>query len=339
MNFAHNLFLLLFNLSQLHSRSKILELFVDGMNEAFKPTAFKFIPDNLLGNAMEVKTGKSFFGFISISNESELSDTNRSLIHNAVQMLAVILERLIFDERIQEEKLAIKELAEKRHEDLQKTIAELNKARNASLNLIEDLSDEIEKRKQSEKKLKESEERYRLILENSLDAILLTSPDGSIYSANRSACEMFGMTEEEICTAGRNELVDLDDPNLPRILKQREQKGQAKGELRFKRKTGAIFPAEISAALYYNSHGELRNGLVIRDISERKQAENLLLELKDRLENEVTLKTQELRQRVAELERFQQATIEREFRIKELRDEISLLKSKITDTDHESNPK
>jgi len=49
--------------------------------------------------------------------------------------------------------------------------------------------------------------------------------------------------------------------------------------------------------------------------------------LKENLEVEVEEKTQELRQRIAELERFQEATIEREFRIKELRDEIEKLKS------------
>ncbi len=63
-----------------------------------------------------------------------------------------------------------------------------------------------------------------------------------------------------------------------------------------------------------------------RDVTERKQAETELLELKEQLEIQVDEKTKELQARIKELQRFQDATIEREFRIKELRDEIALLK-------------
>jgi PAS domain S-box-containing protein len=95
---------------------------------------------------------------------------------------------------------------------------------------------------------------------------------------------MFGMTEEEICHAGRNGLVDLDDPNLPKFSDEREKTGKAKGELRFKRKDGSIFPAEISSALFTNSKGETRNSLIIRDISERKKAENEIKRKVDELQ-------------------------------------------------------
>jgi hypothetical protein len=137
---------------------------------------------------------------------------------------------------------------------------------------------------------------------------------------------MFDMTEEEICRAARNGLVDLEDPNLPRLLEERERTGKAKGELRFVRKNGSVFSSEISASLFYNSRGEMRNSMVIRDISERKKSENILQELKNNLEIEVVQKTKELRERISELERFQNATIEREFRIKELCDEIDKMK-------------
>ncbi|HKL08334.1 MAG TPA: hypothetical protein VJ896_06145, partial [Bacteroidales bacterium] len=63
------------------------------------------------------------------------------------------------------------------------------------------------------------------------------------------------------------------------------------------------------------------------DITDRKKAEDELRELKVNLEKEIQDKTKELTEQVAELERFQEATIEREFRIKELRDELEQLKS------------
>jgi hypothetical protein len=62
------------------------------------------------------------------------------------------------------------------------------------------------------------------------------------------------------------------------------------------------------------------------DITDDKRASLELQELKEELEIQVSTKTEELQKRVLELERLQQATIDREFRIKELRDEIERLK-------------
>jgi len=126
------------------------------------------------------------------------------------------------------------------------------------------------------KALKESEERYRLILENSIDAVLLTTPDGRTLSANRAACEMFGMSEQEIISLGREGLVDITDPNLPKLLEERINKGKAKGELTFIRKDKSKFTAEISASVFLDSNGELRTSMIIRDISDRKLAERAI---------------------------------------------------------------
>ena len=52
--------------------------------------------------------------------------------------------------------------------------------------------------------------------------------------------------------------------------------------------------------------------------------------MKDQLESEVAKKTHELQERVLELEHFHDVTIERELRMKELRDEIKGLKKKKT---------
>ena len=65
------------------------------------------------------------------------------------------------------------------------------------------------------------------------------------------------------------------------------------------------------------------------DVTERKQLELELIRLKDGLEEKVKEKTQELKERIAELERFHEATIDREFRMKELRDEIKRLKGEL----------
>jgi hypothetical protein len=67
---------------------------------------------------------------------------------------------------------------------------------------------------------------------------------------------------------------------------------------------------------------------LIGEIVRRKSIEEQLRQINLELESAVHHKTQELRERVAELERFQDATIEREFRMKELREEIETLKAR-----------
>lgn len=66
----------------------------------------------------------------------------------------------------------------------------------------------------------------------------------------------------------------------------------------------------------------------IMDITDRRAAENELRELKNNLEVEISEKSIELQARIKELERFYEATIDREFRIKELRQEIEELKKR-----------
>jgi PAS domain S-box-containing protein len=136
--------------------------------------------------------------------------------------------------------------------------------------------DERTARERAEKALSESEDRYRSLFNNSMDAVLLTVPDGGILSANKAACRMFDRTEEEIRAIGRKGLVDPADPRLAPLLEERARTGRATGELLFVRKDGSRFPGEVSSLLFEDARGEMRTSMVIRDITERKQAEEAL---------------------------------------------------------------
>ena len=132
---------------------------------------------------------------------------------------------------------------------------------------------EITDSKQAEADLRESEEKYHAFFESSMDAILLTSSDGSIQAANPAACKMLGRTEAEICAAGRAGLVDSNDPRLNVLLEERARTGRAFGELTMVRKDGSSFPVEVSSAVFRNKQGNVRTSMIIRDITERKRAE------------------------------------------------------------------
>jgi PAS domain S-box-containing protein len=142
---------------------------------------------------------------------------------------------------------------------------------------------ELTLRKITEDKLRESEERYRLLFETSIDAFLLTTPDGNVHAANPAACRMFGWSEEEIKKIGRKEMADKNDPRLSVALEERAREGNYRGELTFIRKDGTKFPADISTALFTDNQGNVRTSMVIRDITERVRSEDRLRQQLTRL--------------------------------------------------------
>lgn len=126
--------------------------------------------------------------------------------------------------------------------------------------------------------LRESEDRYRSLFEASLDAVLLTSPDGCTLAVNPAACRMFGCSEEELCRLGRAGVVDASDPRLPAALEERKRTGRFQGELTFIRKDGSRFAGELSSSVFKGRDGADYTCTVIRDIGPRKRAEAALRE-------------------------------------------------------------
>lgn len=135
------------------------------------------------------------------------------------------------------------------------------------------LVEEIEVRRRVEEALRKSEARYRALFENSMDAIFLTVPDGATRAANRAACEMFGMTEEELVRAGRQGISNPADGRLSAALEERARNGRIFCELDFIRKDGTRFPCETSSCIVEDGSSSF---VMLRDITSRRQAEETL---------------------------------------------------------------
>jgi PAS domain S-box-containing protein len=145
--------------------------------------------------------------------------------------------------------------------------------KNLMISTVWDVTD----RKRMEEALRKSELHYRSLFDNSLDAFLFTIPNGGVVDANPAACTLFGRTVEEIRILGRDGLVDTTDPRLYLALEERARTGRVKAELRMIRSDGTKFPVEASSVIFKDLNGTENTSMVIRDITDRKLAEEALV--------------------------------------------------------------
>ncbi len=151
-----------------------------------------------------------------------------------------------------------------------------NHLQNPELHAILVNGRDITERKYVEDALQDSENRLQAIFDYSMDAILLTIPDGRILKANAAASRMFGYSEAEFIERGRSGIVDRNDPRIQIAVERRRITNQFSGELTFVRSDGTPFPGEISTAIFKDAHGNDFSTMIIRDITERKRAEEAL---------------------------------------------------------------
>ncbi len=152
-------------------------------------------------------------------------------------------------------------------------------------------------RTQSESALRESEAQYRSVVETSPDAIVMFDLDGGIVTANPQFALLLGVeTVDQVISTGRTafdffaaESRSRAEENFHRLLV--DTVTRVSDECTMFRFHGVAFPAEIAVSLVRDSRGAPRAFIaIIRDISERKEAERRLYEeharLEQRLRNE-----------------------------------------------------
>lgn len=128
-------------------------------------------------------------------------------------------------------------------------------------------------RRKAENELQVSEEQYRRLFESSRDAVVVMKPEGTIVSANPAALHLLGMTEAEVCGAGRSVIVDQADPHVSSLIIEREMTGSTRGEVDVIRKDGTRVPCEISSVLFHDREGNPMLSIIARDITERRETQ------------------------------------------------------------------
>ena len=142
---------------------------------------------------------------------------------------------------------------------------------------------DITERKEAEKKLRESEERYRCVFENSAVAIMLTDDRERVSSWNKYTETLLGYGENELFEKPVSMLYPQDEWKKIRGEKVREKGMQHNLETRMFKKDKTLIDVDISITVLKNESGDICGSIgVIKDITERVQAEKKLKESEEK---------------------------------------------------------
>jgi PAS domain S-box-containing protein len=295
MNPASDLFLLLLNLSQMRSQRSIMELFVESLGDLFAPATFQLVDQEppAGGPGFPIATRTSAFGYLVPTTAEPLTDENQTLLHNAIQMLAVVLERLAFDQQLQTDKAAIEHLATDRLHELEAAMIELHRSRNASINLIEDLNHEIDEHKQAEVALRHSEGKLRNVIDSCPVPLAVNDDQGNITYVNREFTKTFGYVLGDIPTLAVWWQKAYPDPTYQAEVRTqwqqrlyqaiREGKEVETAEVTIRCQDGSQRIAQVGTTPLTGP--DVGTHLVLlHDITARKQAEEALRHSEERLQ-------------------------------------------------------
>jgi PAS domain S-box-containing protein len=153
---------------------------------------------------------------------------------------------------------------------------------------------DITKRRQAEEKLIKSEGMFRAIFDNASDGMFLVDLNArKFFMCNATCAKMLGYAQEEFSTLDIADIHPGEDLHFiyEQIGKFSRGEEGIRSDLRFKRKDGSIFTADIGPALI--TIAEKRYLLIIfKDITERKRTESALKEAKEVAEDAVKAKSE-----------------------------------------------
>jgi len=168
---------------------------------------------------------------------------------------------------------------------------------------------EIEERKRVEKALKESKEKLRGTLDSSPDAIAVTDMDVVIVDCNQAGLDMIGYsTKQELIGNRAFKLIAYEDrERAEKNMRETLKHGSLKNvEYTLLRKDGRKLPVELAASVIQDDTGKLAGFVaIIKDISERKKAEESLRKSEAKLKRQKLVLEQKniaLREIIAQIE-------------------------------------
>lgn len=206
------------------------------------------------------------------STKHEVLFNKATYIDNHGNLAGIIGIMMDITERKQAEE-ALKKLKDHLEIKIKDRTAELSNARDK-------LEIELNAHKKTENALKESEERYRGIVEGMQSGVISIDSEANILYVNQHMADMFGYTEQETIGRSMYGFVDAEGQvKLRKHLKRRKAGISEIYELKLIRKDGSPLWALISANPLFNAKSQYMGSVgIITDISARKGVEKALKE-------------------------------------------------------------
>ncbi len=160
---------------------------------------------------------------------------------------------------------------------------------------IQSIVRNISERKQAEISLRNSEAKFRSLVEQAADAFFVHDLEGRIVDVNRRACDSLGYTREELLALSVPDIsLQFRSEKLLNIWNRMVPGEPVTIESVQRHKDGTTFPVEIRIGRLNHSGGRELVLALARDITERKQAEEVLLTAHDEMVRQVKVRTAEL---------------------------------------------
>lgn len=160
---------------------------------------------------------------------------------------------------------------------------------------------DVTARKQAEAALGDREAKYRAAIETSADGFCIADMEGRFLEFNDAFAGLLGYSREELLTMSIPDIESQKTPaEIAAAIEKVRTEGHAIFETRLRSKDGRIWPAEPNISYWPIDGG--RMFFFVRDITERKRAEEALKQAHDKLEQRVLERTAELRLAVEHLQ-------------------------------------
>jgi PAS domain S-box-containing protein len=166
------------------------------------------------------------------------------------------------------------EEVQRAHDELEQRVEE----RTADLlEANERLRQEIEERKRMEKALRNSERKYRALINDASDSIVLSDTEGNVVDTNKKALELFGYSKDELLQKHVTELHPKEELEKTfTVFQEAVQSGAGSlSDTKILRKDGKTVPVDITGSVIHYGDQNVVQGF-FRDVTERKRAEEVV---------------------------------------------------------------
>jgi two-component system cell cycle sensor histidine kinase/response regulator CckA len=142
---------------------------------------------------------------------------------------------------------------------------------------------DVTESKRSEQALRESEKRYRELFENEQDALMVFDAETKLFEdANQATLDLYGYTKSEFFKLTPEDISAEPEETIKTVESIVKEIGSQRIPLRYQqKKDGTVFPVEITSGIF-EIKGRRKIIGAVRDISNRKRAEDALKKERDR---------------------------------------------------------